>query len=72
MTLQQIIVREQERRTESGAFGIAACKEFIRDFEVELRGKSLYAVLGEYVEQANADPFFNKRMVLACWELINE
>lgn len=72
MTLMQIIEREQEHRTESGAFGITACKEFIKDFELGLFNKNLFALLGEYVEKANSDPFFNKHMVLACWELINE
>lgn len=71
MTLKQIIEREQERRTESGSYGIAACKDFIEKFELDLRGKNLYTLLGEYVEQANRDPFFNKHMVLACWEMIN-
>lgn len=72
MTLMQIIEREQEHRAESGSFGITACKEFIRDFEIDLLHKNLFTLLGEYVEKANNDPAFNKHMVLACWELINE
>ena len=70
-TLEEIIAREKETRTESGSFGIDACKESIKD-SVELFHKSLYELLGEYYERANTDTFFNKAMVLACWELINE
>lgn len=71
MTLEQIIEQEKARRVEDGMFGIEECKyqiEFFRDN----CGKGLYQQLEEYVKRANADRFFNKRMVLACWELINE
>ena len=71
MTLQQIIEKEQSKRTEGGAFGITACKECIK-MEVELFGKSLFTQLEEFVKRANEDVFFNRAMVLACWELINE
>lgn len=70
-TLEEIIKREQEVRTESGTFGVNACKESIK-MSVELFNKSLFELLGEYYERANTDVFFNKAMVLACWELINE
>jgi hypothetical protein len=69
MTLKQIIDKEQANRIETGDFGMAACKEYIVKYEQPRR--SLYAVLESYVKQANEDPFFNNRMVLACWELIN-
>lgn len=71
MTLQQIIEKEQSKRTENGDFGIKACKEHIL-WEVEHLKKNMYVLLGEYVERANNDVFFNRAMVLACWELINE
>ena len=71
MTLEQIIEREKASRTENGDFGIKACKESI-EFDVKHFGKSLYVQLEEYVKRANEDIFFNKSMVLACWELINE
>lgn len=69
-TLEQIIAEEKKHRTEGGSFGISACKESILFF-VEL-GDNLYKQLGEYVDRANTDIFFNRAMVLACWELINE
>ena len=71
MTLEQIIERENNRRTEEGAFGIAACKKSILWY-VENLNKNLYTQLEEFVKRANEDMFFNKAMVLACWELINE
>lgn len=70
-TLAQIIAKETERRCEGGMFGIAACKDSIK-FEVEYFKKSLYQLLEEYVERANEDICFNRAMILACWELINE
>ena len=70
-TLEEIIAREMEVRHEGGSFGIKACKESI-EMSVKYDKKSLYELLGEYVERANTDVFFNKAMVLACWELINE
>jgi hypothetical protein len=71
MTLETIIKIENEHRCEGGSFGIIACKEQI-EWEVRFYKKSLYQLLEEYVARAKADVFFNKRMVLACWELINE
>lgn len=71
MTLEQIIEREKANRVVGGAFGIDACKKEIK-WEVEHFNESLYKLLGEYVERANKDVFFNKIMILACWELINE
>lgn len=71
VTLETIIKIEKDNRCEGGSFGINACKECI-EMEVGLFGKNLYQLLGEYVERANNDMFFNRRMVLACWELINE
>ncbi len=70
-TLEQILEREKKCRHEGGDFGIAACKESIK-FNVEFLKTDLYQLLKEYVDRANNDPFFNKAMVLACWELINE
>ena len=70
-TLEQILEQEKKVRTESGEFGIRACKDSIR-FERRISNKSLYLILEEYVEKVNKDKFFNSTMVLACWELINE
>lgn len=69
-TLEQILAIQVKRRTESGAFGITECKREIKR-EAQYLRKSLYQLLETYVEQANKDVFFNKAMVLACWELIN-
>ena len=71
MTLEQIIKSEKKNRREEGMFGIKACKESI-EWDVKYSKKSLYMLLEEYVTRANEDVFFNKGMVLACWELINE
>ncbi len=70
MTLEQIIAHEQEKRHEDGMFGIEECKDSIR-FQKEVIGTSYFAQLEAYVDRANRDRFFNKAMVLACWELIN-
>lgn len=71
MTLKQILEKEQAHRHSSGEFGIDACKKSI-NFSKNTLGKSYYVQLEEYVKRANEDNFFNKAMVLACWELINE
>lgn len=71
VTLAQIIERETARRTEGGSFGITACKKSIM-FDVNFFKRDLYDLLKEYVQRANEDIFFNRAMVLACWELINE
>lgn len=70
MTLQQIIESEQKHRHEGGMFGITACKECV-EFERDHFKKSLFTLLEEYVKRANEDVFFNRAMVLACWEIIN-
>ena len=69
-TLEKILESEKKNRVEDGAFGIKACKESIINIKINLQNKSLYQVLEEYVERANKDIMFNKRMILACWELI--
>lgn len=74
-TLEQILAYEKEHRCEEGVFGIKACKECIKS-ELELDKKlgvssSLYTYLEGCMKRAN-DPFYNKAMILACWELINE
>ena len=71
VTLEQIIENEKAHRSECGDFGIIACKETIL-FEAQFRKCSLYEMLERYVKRANEDAFFNRAMVLACWELINE
>ncbi len=70
-TLEQIIENEKKNRIEKGAFGIKACKESIR-FEMNYSHKGLFELLEKYVKRANEDMFFNKQMILACWEMINE
>lgn len=71
MTLAQIIEKESKNRHEGGDFGINACKDSIRG-TLKYSSKSLFQLLEEYTKRANEDIFFNKTMVLACWELINE
>lgn len=70
-TLEQILAYEKKNRKEGGDFGVTACKDSIK-MTAKYSGKSLYQLLEEYVKKANEDIFFNDRMVLACWELINE
>lgn len=74
-TLEQIINQERENRSENGDFGIKACKESIKDdlefSEKYNKGDTLFTLLEKYYKWTD-DPFFNKAMVLACWELINE
>lgn len=75
MTLEQIIEAEKARRTDGGTFGIDECKRSIKSaLEIaKLYGKNttLFTLLGEYYDRAKEDKFFNKAMILACWELIN-
>ena len=70
-TLEQILKQERRKRMEGGLFGITACKQSIK-FDVDHRNVKLTDLLDEYVKKANDDIFFNKTMILACWELINE
>lgn len=76
MTLQAILEQEQKNRSENGIFGIKACKDAIRDdlafSEKYNKGETLFTLLSKYYARAKEDVFFNKAMVLACWELINE
>lgn len=69
-TLEEIINDERKLRHENGDYGINACKKSIK-WDVEHLHKNLYQLLGEFVERANHDIFFNRAMILACWELIN-
>ncbi len=81
-TLEQILANEKARRQSGGMFGIEECKKHIK-WEVGYRTKKeivnrelngytiLFDLLGEYLERAQNDVFFNKAMILACWELIN-
>lgn len=70
-TLEEIIKAEQENRHEGGAFGIDACKRSIR-FSKEELGEPYAEQLEKFVQRANEDVFFNKAMVLACYELMQE
>ena len=69
-TLEQILETERSIRNEDGIFGIDACKDSIL-FNKKYFGLSFYVQLELYVNRANQDFFFNKAMVLACWEIIN-
>lgn len=71
MTLEEILEKEKANRHSDGMYGINACKESI-NFSKKQLGQSYYMQLEEYVKRANEESFFNRAMVLACWELINE
>jgi len=70
-TFEEIIRAEQENRHEGGMFGIEACKRSIR-FSKEELGEPYAEQLEKFVQRANEDAFFNKAMVLACYELMQE
>lgn len=74
MTLEQIIKAEElntKKYKDHGIYGIEECKKAIA-WEIENEKTDLYVLLKEYVARANEDIFFNRRMVLACWQMINE
>lgn len=76
LTLEQLI-EIGKSAPRDGDFGLKEAKDEIK-FSVELskrhgHQRSLYEMLGEYVERANnKDTVYNAVMVCACWELINE
>mgnify|MGYP003318059975 CR=1 FL=1 len=83
ITLEQIIAQERAYAKKNGEYGLDACKESVlstiktNKLLNERSGKqtyttSLYELLESYVNRANTDVFFNRTMVLACWELINK
>lgn len=80
-TLEQIL-QETKKAGNGGMFGLDACKESIKG-EIEIKrlyGQNadktdvqlLFELLGKYTERAQKDILFNKNMVQACWQLINE
>lgn len=71
ITIQKKLKRENGKRYLVGDFGLIACKESIKSTLAYRIGATLFTLLEEYVKRANEDIFFNDRMVLACWELIN-
>lgn len=79
-TLEQIIEEEKKTRHENGIYGITACKKDIKsDYKIDMiYGKIketfrtyLFNKLEMYYIRATNDKFFNKAMILACWEMIN-
>lgn len=80
-TLEQIL-QETKKAGNGGMFGLDACKESIKvEIEIKrLHGQNadktdvqlLFELLGKYTERAQKDILFNKNMVQACWQLINE
>lgn len=62
--------------SDDGEYGLNACKEEIKWF-LEMckrhgKEKSLYELLGAYVERTNTrDLIFYATHVYACWQLIN-
>ena len=70
-SLQTIIEKEKKHRHQDGDFGIAACKHSI-EFRLKYGKEDLFDLLRQYYERANNDIFFNKAMLLACWEMIND
>ena len=75
MTLEQIIVSESNA-PKGGQFGLDACRQSIlSQLEIAEKygdNKTLKTMLDEFVNRANNERFFNKTMVLACWQLIQE
>ena len=77
LTLEEIIKTQKKLKREigkgylTGDFGLIACKRDIKSTLAYRSGATLFTLLEGYVKRANEDMWFNKRMVLACWELIN-
>lgn len=71
MSLREMLRKEQENRVEGGMFGIAECKQSI-EFRRKISGKTLEELLDEYYERACTDIYFNRAMLLACYEMICE
>lgn len=71
MTLEKMIEKEKACRREDGRYGIAACKAAIK-FEHQREKCSYFTLLERYYNRRVTDVFFNRRMVLACWELLND
>lgn len=70
--LREILERQQADRVEGGMFGITECKKAIQ-FNLDIDKKeSLGHLLQGYVERVQKDVFFNKQMVLACWEMMDQ
>ena len=70
-TLQQILDAERENMHAGGQFGMDACRNAVKSDLKYTKGATLFTLLEEYYGRCS-DAFFNKRMVLACWDLINE
>lgn len=74
LTLEQLL-EVGKKAPLNGEFGITACKEEIKFFlemcKRQGKERSLYELLGVYVDRANKDKFYYATMVFACWELIN-
>lgn len=74
LTLEQLIEIGKSAPLD-GEYGLKACKEEVKwlleTSKKNGKEKSLYELLGVYVERANSDILFNSTMVYACWELIN-
>ncbi len=70
-SLQEILNEEKKKRHEDGPFGIAECKHSI-EFRMKYGKEDLFDLLRQYYYRANNEIFFNKAMLLACWEMIND
>ena len=75
MKIEEIIKREKEIRNEFGDFGISECKiAILRELRFKQENDEsfdLFDLLRTFARRAEDDIFFNRAMVLACWELIN-
>lgn len=70
-TLQQILETENENAHAGGKFGLDACRNAVKSDLKHTKGATLFSLLENYYGRCS-DAFFNKTMVLACWQLINE
>lgn len=76
-TLEEIL-EKTKNDGKGGIFGIDACKESIEwsvENRIRLNGETrqhaLFELLQEYLDRAQDDILFNKTMIQACWQLIN-
>ena len=74
MTLKEIINEQNENRIEKGPFGIeqlkSNCLEELNVYDVSLEDQLVFYI--NLVNEAKRTNVYNKRLVLACYELIEE
>lgn len=63
LTIEEMLSEANKVRHDDGAYGVNACRN-------EIRGKNYEKLFREFYIKSNVDFFFNKNMLLACYEFI--